>query len=57
MGIEFVKKMGQPRPLFVYFCLFKHEIQSLQQINGKNVHPVYDAGIQNHDLSNMSRHP
>ena len=22
-----------------------------------NVHPVYGAGIQTHDLSNMSRHP
>ena len=43
--------MGQPRPLYVYFRFF------LQQINVKNVHPVNGAGIQNHNLSNMSRHP
>ena len=30
---------------FVYFRLFKPTLKFLQQINVKNVHPVYDAGI------------
>ena len=30
---------------FVYFRLFKETIQFLQEINVKNVHPVYSAGI------------
>ena len=38
--------MGQPRPLFIYFHLFKRTLQFLQKINVKNVHPVYGAGIQ-----------
>ena len=29
----------------------------LQQINVKNIHPVYDAGIRTHDLQNMSLSP
>ena len=29
--------------------------QFVQKINVKNVHPLYGAGIQTHDLSNMSR--
>ena len=50
--------MGQPRPLFCLFLVFfKQKIQFLQQINVKNVHPVYGTGIQTHDLLNMSRHP
>ena len=32
---SFFKKMGQPRPLFVYFRLFKQTLQFLQQINVK----------------------
>ena len=44
-------KMDHPRPLF---RLFKQTLQSLQQINVKNVHSVYGAGIRNHDLQNMS---
>ena len=43
-------KMGQPRPFSFIFDLFKQTIQFLQQINGKNVHPVCRAGIQTHDL-------
>ena len=51
--------MGQTRPLFRLFSVFsnKQTVQFLQQINVKNVHPVYGAGIRTHDLSNMSRHP
>ena len=44
-------KFGHFPPLFVYFRLFE---QFLQQINVKNVHPVYGAGIQTHDLWNES---
>ena len=46
------------RPLFSFiFGFFKQTIQFLQQINVKNVHPVYGAGIQTHYLWNMSCHP
>ena len=38
---------------FVYFRLFKPTLKILQQINVKNVHPVYDAGIWTHDLQNL----
>ena len=50
----FFKKMGQPRPLLLFiFGLYKQiSLQILQQINVKNVHPVYGAGIQTHDLRN-----
>ena len=53
----FLEKMDQPRPLFVFFGLFKQTIDFLQQINVKNVHPVYGAGIRTHNLSIMSCHP
>ena len=37
------------------FDLFQTNIDTiLQQINGKNVHPVYGAEIQTHDLQNTS---
>ena len=39
------------------FGLFKQTIQFLKQINAKNVHPVNGAGIQTHDLLNMSHYP
>ena len=52
--IGFFKK-GHPRSLFI--LSFHTNITFLQQINVKNVHPVYGAGIQTHDLQNMSRHP
>ena len=47
--------MGQPRPLLSFiFGLFKQtSLQILQQINLKNVNPVYGVGIQTHDLRNM----
>ena len=49
------------RPLFLLiFGLFKQtSLQFLQQINVKKcpVHPVYDAGIQIHNLSNMNHLP
>ena len=43
--------MGQPQPLLSFiFGLFKQtSLQFLQQINVKNVHPVYGAWIRTHD--------
>ena len=50
--------MGHPRPLFfVYFRRFEKTLQFFQQINVKNVHPVWGAGIRTHNLSNMSLLP
>ena len=49
--------MGNPHPLFHLFSFFQTTLQSLQQINVKNVHPVYGAGIQINDLRNMSLLP
>ena len=43
--------MDQPGLFFVYFRLFKQTLlQFLQQINVKNVQPVFGARIQNHNL-------
>ena len=39
-----------PASFFIYFRLFKHTLQFLQQINVKNVHPVHNAGIWTHNL-------
>ena len=49
--------MGHPRPLFVYFRLFKQTLQFAQQIDVKNVHPVYTAEIQTQDNWNVSLLP
>ena len=53
----FYKKMVNPASLSFIFGLFKNALLFLQQINVKNVHPIYSAGIWTHDLSNMSRLP
>ena len=51
-------KMGQPRPRFRYFGLFKQtSLHFLQQIYVKNVHPVNGAGIRTHNLWNKSCFP
>ena len=42
--------MGQPRALFHLFSSFQTQFQFLQQINVKNVHPLYGDGIRTHDL-------
>ena len=47
-------KMCYPGLFFVYFCLFKQTLQVFKQINVKNVHPVYGAGIQTRNLRNTS---
>ena len=50
-------KMGQPRPLFRLFSVFPNkQYNFLQQINVKNVHPVYGTGIRTQDLLNLNRH-
>ena len=49
--------MAQPRPLFNLFSFFHHKLQFLQQMNVKNVHLVYGAGIRTHDLWNMTTRP
>ena len=53
----FFKKWANTRLVFIYFRLFKQTIQFLQQLNVKNGRPVYGAGIQTHDLWNMSLLP
>ena len=56
----FFKKMGRPRPLFVYFLVFSNKhYKFLQQINVKkcHAHPAFGAGIRTHDLWNMSLFP
>ena len=49
--------MGLLRRLFVYFCLFKQTLEFLQQIQVKNINPVYSAGIQTHNFQNVSLVP
>ena len=54
--VFFLKKMGLPRPLFVYFCLFNQTLQFLQQMEVKNG-ILTGAGNRTHDLQNMSLLP
>ena len=50
----FFKKMTNPG-LFSYILIFTNTFQILQQISmWKNVDPVIGAGIQTHNLWNMS---
>ena len=47
-----------PASFSFIFGLFQTNINTiLQQINVKNVHPVYGTGIRTHDLQNMSLLP
>ena len=46
-----------PGLFLVYFHLLKQTLQFLQQINVKNVQPIYSAGIRTHNLQNMSLLP
>ena len=50
----FFKKWAIPD---LFFGLFKQTLQFLQQINVKNIHPVYGAGIRTHNLKNTSLLP
>ena len=55
---NWLNKWAIPGPFLIYFGLFQTNINTiLQQINVKNVHPVYGTGIRTHDLKNMSLHP
>ena len=45
--------VANPGHFSINFGLSKHTLQFLQQINVKNVHLVYGAGIWTHDLWNM----
>ena len=51
--------MGQPRPLFHLFRLFKQTLQFLQQVYVENCldHPSCGAGIRTHDLLNTRHLP
>ena len=56
----FFKKNGpSPASFSFIFSLFKQTIQFLHQIDVKkfHVHPVYGAGIRNHNLQNISLLP
>ena len=46
-----------PASFWFIFGLFKQALQFLQKINVKNVHPVFSARNQTHDLWNMSLFP
>ena len=51
--------MGQPRPLINSFLVFsnKQYIFISNQCEKYQFHPVYGAGIQTHNLTNMSPLP
>ena len=51
--------MGNPRPLIVYFRLFKQSLQFLQTNKREKMSNqyIYSAGIWTHDLQNMSSLP
>ena len=50
---ELFSKMGHPRPLFVYFRLFKQTLQFSATTKCEKC-PVHGAEIQTHALQNMS---
>ena len=55
----FFKKWANPDLFFIYFQSFqtKCTIFTTNQCEKCQVHPVYGAGIQTNDLSNLSRLP
>ena len=58
LGKFFYKKMTDSGLFYCLFSVFQTNIiVILQQIDVKNVHPVYCAGIQTHDLWNMNLLP
>ena len=50
-------KMCQPGLFLFIFGLFKQTLQILEQIDVKNVHPVYGARIRTNNLLNVSLFP
>ena len=60
LGLQlFFFKWANPGPFFFYFRSFQTNITTIFTTNicGKNVHPVYGAGIRTHDLRNVSLFP
>ena len=53
----FKKNLGQPGLLFVYFRSFQKHYNFYNKYMWKNVHPVYGAGIQTHNLRNCESLP
>ena len=48
-------KNGPSWPLFHLYSVFlKQTLYFLHQLNAKNVHQVYGAGIQTHDLQKIN---
>ena len=57
-GLLFLKNGTTPASFFVYLSVFSNkQYNFFNKLMWKNVHPVYGAGIRNHNLSNISRHP
>ena len=52
-----LEKMGHPRHLFLFSVFLKQTTQVLEQLNVKNIHPVYGTGIRTHNLLIMRNHP
>ena len=46
-------KKANPGLFFIYFRLLKHNTNFTTNTNVKNVHPIYVAWIQTHDLWNI----
>ena len=58
LHLELFLKMGQIRPLLHLFSSFQSHITNFtKNRHVKNVHPVYGAGIQTHNLWNVSLLP
>ena len=50
--------MGQPRPLFRLFSVFSNKQYNFyNKYMSKNIHPVYGAGIQTHNLQKRESLP
>ena len=55
LGNTSIFKMGQSRPLFILFRLFKHALQFLQQINVKKCpSSIWRRDLNSHPLERES---
>ena len=51
-------KIGHPRPVFGFLSSFQTNITTFNnKVKCKNVQPIYSAGVQTHDLLDMSLLP
>ena len=59
MACLYLFLMGHTRASFCLFSVFfkQFKIQFFLQINVKNIHPVYGAGIRTHGIQIESRIP